>query len=619
LDELMIRTAKLAVCAVACMLAACADEPVWMKVERTDPDPDRPIADGAVPGGSAPSRIALNQALTVYFSEPIDPFTVTPESFRVRDAFGHAVTGRLECGTRSVRFVPRAPVSPSLDDGSFLAGQGYRLEVAGMPTSYAVRSRSGRRLERGFALEVRVPAEARELGLPTPFLPVDTGLEPLRLDVAAAGQPRIAADAGDLVLRFNQPLLPSSVRPEAFRIWRILAGADAPEELRPASARVVGEPLPGAAHPGAAVVLTFDPAARLAPTDLLYLGLSHGEDALRDYRDRPVEDLPVPIPIKVDPGDRVRIRDLDLSDLRLIADPSVPLGFEVRSGRIRARASVEARTGAAGPLIAGPRTLIRAGAAFDPGSGDLRPAAGAALEFTRILVPAGAELRLDGASGGLALFACGDVRVSGRLVLERTSRHLPWRAGDLVPVDALLREVGAALVVGGALVVETGGQILVEGAGEGCPLAVVAGGEVRIEGEIPPGCGFALREGGTISGAAEAALRWRVELHPGLPAGTVLEAAAWTDWLPLPAHAGSIDLTIVDPVGGVFAALQVAPPHAIVSGRPHVADELLTPLLPLPLRSALPVPHGAFVRIRLGGTVRGDQVPSIAGFAIHER
>jgi len=591
------------------LLAGCGEEPRWLRVERTDPGQ----------GGA----VALNQPVTVFLSEPVDPFTVESSSVRVVDQDGNAVAGDLECGSRSIRFVPRPPVTPSLRDGSFAPGRTYRLELAGMPTSFALRSRSGRVLQQAFGLTFRVPADPAEQGLPTPFLPVDFGAAPLRLDVVSSGLPRIAVDSRTLELRFDQPLLPASVSPASFRIWRLKPGAAGPEELQPSRAVVVPEALPGSLHRGAAVRLHFDALTGLSVADVLYLGLVDGPAALRDYRDRPVEPLPVPVPIKVDPGDRVRTRDLDVSDLELRRRTGAPLGFEVRGGRIVARSVVEAGDGDLGALRITEDLVLRAGATLQLADGRSVVVGRQPLDFTSIEVAPGAELKIEApADGGLSLRALGDVRISGRLTLFGSRRTVPWRSGDAPSIDALERAVGFVIVAGGDVRVDAGASIVASGEGAGCPIAMVAGGGFHLAGSVPPGMGLALREDSVIEGVVEDVTRWRAVLTQGTRVEAGLDAvpaAATTGWIPLPAHAAAVDVVVHDVRGGLRASIQIAPPHAVVPGQPELEEALVSAPLPLPLAGPVSVPAGAFVRVIFEAGVGGDELPSAAGFSILER
>jgi hypothetical protein len=591
------------------VLLGCAEEPRWLGVERTDP------ADGGL--------VAVNQPITVFFSEPVDPFTVASASARIVDQDGHAVPGDLECGSRSVRFVPRAPVTPTLRDGSFTPGKTYRLELAGMPTSFALRSRSGRVLQQAFGLTFRVPLDPAELGLATPFLPVGVGAEPLHLDVVSSGLPRIAVDSRVLELRFDQPLLPTSVTPAAFRIWRLKRGAAGPEEFQPSRAVVIPDALPLSIHRGAAVRLHFDAVPGLAVGDVLYLGLADGPAALRDYRDREVEPLPVPVPIKVDPGDRVRTRDLDLSELELRRQPDAPLGFEVRRGRIAVRSVVEAGDGRLGQLVITEDVVIRPGGELSLADGRVVTVGPEPLDFTTIDVVEGAELRLEiPDDGGITVRVLGDVRIAGRLTLDGPRREVPWRSGDAPSVDALQRAVGFVLVAGGDVRVAAAASIQSLRPGVGCPIAMVAGGRFELTGFVPPGLGLALRDDATIDGVVEDVTRWRAVLTDGTGVGgggPGVRAAAVTRWIPLPSHADAVDVVVHDLRGGLQAFVQVAPPHAIATDRPELEESLVSAPISLPLGGPIAVPSGAFVRVLFRATVGGGELPSAAGFSILER
>ena len=604
-----IRGLSLLLLALTAALAGCKDEPRWLRVERTDP------ADGGM--------VALNQPITVHLSEPIDPFTVGPTSVRVVDESGNAVAGEVESGSRSIRFLPRPPVTPSLRDGSFSPGRTYRLELAGMPTSFALRSRRGRALEQAFGLSFRAPAEPTEMGLATPFLPVDVGAAPLRLDLVSSGLPRMAVDSRVLELRFDQPILPSSVTPAAFKVWRLERGAAGPEELQPSRALVVPEALPGSPHRGAAVRLHFDAPTSLSIGDVLYLGLAGGDAALRDYRDREIDPLPLPVPIKVDPGDRVRTRDLDVSELGLRRRGGATLGFEVRGGRIVARSIVEAGDGRLGPLVVREDLVLRVGDTLEVANGSLVTIGRDALDFTTVEIAAGVELRVEVPdSGGLALRAVGDFRIAGRLVLDGVCRDVPWRSGDAPSIDALERAVGLVVVAGGDVQVAPGASIVADRAGSGCPLAMVAGGDFRLDGAVPPGIGLALREGAVIDGTVEDVTRWRAAVTPGVGGDALpapVRAAAETRWIPLPSHADAFDVVVLDARGGLRASIQVAPPHAVVPGQPELQEALVSAPLPLPLAGPVSVPAGAFIRVLFEAEVGGPVLPSAAGFSILER
>lgn len=587
--------------------AGCERIPEWLRVERVDPRSR---------GADAPV-LALNQSITVYFDAAIDPLSVTSESFRVADHAGRGVDGTLDIGTRSIRFRPFAPRTQDLDDGSFRPGESYRLELGGMPSSSALRSRAGRPLDRPLAFSFTVARTPAELGLPTLFLPVGIGDEPFAVELDELTAPRIAVDARRFTVRLSLPPLPSSLRPEAFQLWRLLPGAAVPERVAIArvAAVVPDEVRSGSTSTQLEVELPAE--AKLRPGDLLYLAFETGDAGLLDYRGRPLEALPAPIPVKVDEGDRARVLDLDLRELRFASIHDDALGFELRDGRIVARARVEAGTGRAGMLRVPASLLVDGDSTWHhPVFGEL-PASGAGLEFTALDVPAGSELRLRPGSGSLVIRVCGDVRIAGRIVLEGSARDLPWRAGPSPDVDQLARSSGVCLILGGDFVVEASAAIVAEPDASGSPLTVVAGGEARVAGRMPPRVAFALDPAARIRGSVESPIVLLARLTPGLPTGTRLAAAAASAWLPLPvANGDEIDVSLEDPRGALRGELQVAPPDVLRPDQPSVDAERWVAPLRLPLRQPLRVPRGAWFRVLLEAEVDGTEVPSLGGLAV---
>ena len=61
--------------------------------------------------GDSSRPVLLNDSLTVYFSGPILPLSVTPDSVTVLDDQGHQVPGDLRLGDNWVAFVPEPPLA----------------------------------------------------------------------------------------------------------------------------------------------------------------------------------------------------------------------------------------------------------------------------------------------------------------------------------------------------------------------------------------------------------------------------------------------------------------------------------------------------------------------------
>ncbi len=595
------------VLAVAATLGACARETRWLEVARVEP---------AAPSAGAPAVLFLNQEITVHFTEPLDAASVSPESFRVVDERGHAVPGDLEIGRRSVRFRPVPPVAADLADGSFRPGGRYHLELPGMPTIYAIRSSSGHTLSRGITRAFAVPDAPGALGLPTLFLPVDAGVEPLMLDLTAGMPLRMPADAPVLDLHFTRPLLPSSVTPDAFHFLRVVSGRDEPEVLTPERVSIVPRKLPYTRHFGCSVQVELGADDGLVAGDLVYLVFADPEHGLRDYRDRPLTPPDVPLQVRVDPGDRPVVGDLDVADLDIRATGRVPLGFEVRDGRIRPRARVEAGTGRLGWLRPEADTTITVGAPFAFPSGDDGPVP-AEIELLGLDVPAGVVLRIV-ADHPVVLRVVGAVRIAGTLVLDTPRVPVPWPAGTLVDPPQLVRAAGVALVTAGP--VEVAGRVVpARPEQEGSPWTVISAGGVTARGRLPRDSVLALEADARFDGLAEGAVLLHTTMTPGLPRGVELEAEAWTAWLPLPApHADNLDVRVVDPRGDLQLQVFLAPAAAVASGAAFDDLPLVAVPVQLPLTTEVAAPPGVMLRLEMTATVRGPELPSFGGFTVHD-
>jgi hypothetical protein len=132
---------------------------------------------------------------------------------------------------------------------------------------------------------------------------------------------------------------------------------------------------------------------------------------------------------------------------------------------------------------------------------------------------------------------------------------------------------------------------------------------------------FALEEGRRLDGEAEGTVRFRAALTPGLPQEIERTAGAWTAWLPLgPRQSEAIEVQVEGARGEIAVYVQLASAHAIDPGRPFDEEPYyLTPPTPVPAPEPLHAPFGAFMRVGLEARVRGSDLPSIAGFVVHER
>jgi hypothetical protein len=605
--------------ALAAVLAACrsgGDEAVLpgMRVVRAQPGTDAP---------DVPARLFLNQDVTVYFSEPVDPLSVTADTFRIVDQSGLGVDGRLRVGTRSITFEPIPPVKASLDDGSLRPGRDYVLEVAGLPLWNAVRSTNGQRLERGFSLRLRtVAADPRAEGFSSPFLPVGTGVEAFA--VQGGHGLRVAADTGRLRLQFNLPVLPTSASPDAVQVWRLYPGRAEPELLAVSEVTAVAE-APGHAPYGSVVEVRITPGV-LRPADLVYVTFPRdGAAQFRDYLGWPLAATDAVLSFSVQPGDRVRLLQLGGRE---------PWHFEPGSGELIPFAAREdgraeplchrdAGSGAFGVFRPSRDVVLTPHEPVDRGDGTRVVSADGDFPFQAIDVPDGVTVVVRSPTP-VTLRARGGIRIRGRLVLDVPTVEHRWAQGASVPIEGLLAGAPCALVAGGDVRVE-GRVELADPRAEGTALTIVAGGGLIASGRLPPHVVVTLGRD-RIEGAVESPLRDNSRdrlsttspFTPGLPAGLTAPAEAWTAWQKLPADGpDEVEVVVDDVVGSVDIAVQVAAPDPVLTSRPEVEAHVLRE--PVTIAPGIPqaVHAGGFVRFRLRAVVEGGRpLPSVGAIRV---
>jgi hypothetical protein len=585
---------------------------------------DSTSADGANERGQA--LFYLNHPIRVDFSQPIDPLSVTGDTVRVLDQAGHPVPGQLRIGTRSVTFEPAPPLAPTLDDGGLRPDQIYRLEVAGFPRTNAVRAADGTVLERTEQRSFRtMGTDVAALGLASPLLPVQRGDEEFELRPDLLGGLRMAAASRRLQLHFTLPVLPSTARPQAFRIHRQV---DMEHQLVPSRVQVLSRPAPQDPHPGCTVELLFDEASDLEPNDVLYVLFATGPHALRDYRGRPVELSPGLsgwLRIPVDPGLRRNLAHLRAGTdaLRLLpAAPDQP-GFVVVGSRILPEVFVECGTGRLGVLAPKRDLRLVPGQPFDRGDGLIVQPDGGRFDFTSIRIPRGVTVRLEPSPDQpICLRSLTAIEIEGDLLLGAgaVSPIVP-AAGDQLPAARLIDAAAVALVAAREIAIS--GRIRLEHpTPPRSALSLVSGGPLRVRGELPARTVLAVPPGTRVDGSAVAPIPVEVALTPGLAPGALVTAEAWTDWYRMPGdRIGPIDVELLDADADAAptVAVQIAPPDPVDPSRPYLAAGGPSRPAALPLRSELVVARGGFVRLSLRAVLRDETLPSLAGFSIVSR
>jgi len=173
----------------------------------------------------------LNEELVFYFSEELEPTSVTSASLVIESERGVPARGRLEVGVDSIRFVPAPVLAPDLSDGGFLPGTRYRVTLAGFPRPEGLRSARGAVLEQTWTWTF----DTVEVGRPRDSLVFEDRFQDrvgiLRIFPSAGRQGAIVASRDAIHLACDKPLDPSTVLPEAFRLIHIVQDVREPRPL----------------------------------------------------------------------------------------------------------------------------------------------------------------------------------------------------------------------------------------------------------------------------------------------------------------------------------------------------------------------------------------------------
>lgn len=615
-------------CGVIASLAAACDrggrEPAPFRLDRTSP----PSADQTA------TPLLLNDAITAYFSAPVLPVSVTPDSVTVVDDRGHRVPGELRVGADWITFMPLPPVTAALDDGSFRPGGAYELRVAGMPRPDAIRSLDGRRLAAPAALPFRVAGrEDAPPGLPAPLRPPTSEL-PFVLR-APEGLLQLPADAPRLRLEFTQPVLPSSVTVDAFEITLL----DQPpfEALAPRSVRIVpprrsgrrSDELDGAAVEidlGSTPSRAGGEARPLRAGDRICLQLRPGAASLRDYRGAVPLAAP-PLLWSVVAGDQIAYAEWPSAGDVVAASDGVSPTFEAHAGGLRPRLRVECGDGRLGVLRPQRDLVLRPGEPFDRGDGAIVVSDGPRFPFLAIDIPAGVTVRVDASMAPVQLLTVGSVRVAGALVALAAPGRAPARRFQTASALDLAATAPAALVAGGGI--ELAGRLLAEpppSIGESSWTLASAGPiDLRsLQGELPFQTVLAvdasLDDGRTsVLGVRGQSLVFPALFTYGLPPGASVRVEAVLPWRPMPGDRTVGILRSGDAEGGrVGIQWQSAPADPVRRGRPDTSPGRVGRLEAAREGDSLPFAPGDFVRCLLTVQVAaGDAVafaqPRIVG------
>jgi hypothetical protein len=576
-------------------------------------------------GSEQGSALLLNEAITIYFTAPVQPLSVTSDSVLVVDAEGHQVPGALRLGPTWVSFVPNVPLRSDLSDGSFIPGGRYRLVLAGNPRPDALRSQQGRRLPQTEAIEFEAAAVAPP-GLPAPLRPPATEL-PFVQHTADALQ-QIPVDAPRLQIHFSQPVLPGSASSQAIEVMLIRQPF---VELAPRSVHLVTASIDS--HPGSTLEIDLGASPRragsgepieLQPGDWISVSLRGGPGSLRDYSgNEPL--LTTTQCWGVVAGATVPIASWPAQDERVeTSDPMLP-GFEVRNGLLRPRVRRDTGNGRLGVLRPKRDLMLRPGAPFDQGDGVLAVGDGPVFAFESIEIPAGVTVTIDASHRPVRLLSCGGVRIAGSIELIGEPVPLPARRSPASPVEDLAAVVPVSIIAAGD--VEVLGVVRSQDrrvALEGTRLMLATVARMRLRGELPFGTILALEAGGDAAGGRLEGSRGQSLVHEvtfqhGVASGADFLTRGQSTWRQLPADADAAVLDVLGAVG-VEVAWQSTSPHPARHGEPDLSSGRLSRWQPVDGTALVAAMPSALVRIELTARVReGQAIPELREVRLRRR
>jgi hypothetical protein len=510
------------------------------------------------------AEIYLNEDLLFHFSGEIDRASVTRASVSIRSKAGREARGALQVEGRRLRFVPAPVLSSTLDDGGYLPGTEYEVEIAGFPRPDGLRGVHGEPLASTYRWSFRTvaPRGDRAQLLFDDRAPDKTRLlRPYPALTAGDGFVQEVEPEDSLYLKCDKPLDPSTFDDAHFALisrigervpvrGRLIENASEPrllsrpERVHSSASDAAWEREPRAAlielapfsrlKPGMEYQLRFDERIpRLQPLHvwvggpLVALGWSVLGESVRvpcDFGGSSVWDpnlalLRVRVRERGDSQRRGLLRE-EFLDTRLRSPVAVPGADGTAAwhgtGRVEVRFPRAAGDGHDGTLELGDEESRRD------------------VHAVRLSLAAGRECQLSAPPGPLVLRAQGKLSIAGRLV-RRSGAFVPmpfdalteqeWRERKRAAqplsrwVDGLLAEDPATaahasnwtlIIAGGDLVID--GEIDVS-----TPLFLCAGGMIRVGGTVRAGRedqAFRLGAGG--GEGVSAANVYELEIDPPL-------------------------------------------------------------------------------------------------------
>ena len=584
---------------------------------------------------AASPPLLLNDAITVYFSADVLPVSVTANTVTLVDDQEQVVPGTLRVGSNWVTYHPTPPVTRDLDDGSYRLGARYRLSIAGSPRPDAVRSVDGRRLAAATVFPVRIARfEEKPPELPAPLRPM--GNDILFFLRSPDGIQQLPADSPRLQLHFTQPLLPSSVTPEAFEItsFRSLPG----ETLVPRSVRVLRRSAVFARladePPGCSVEIDLGSlplragsgvAEALRKHEFLSVKLRTGATSVRDYTG--ASPLPRTPPMwRVVEGANVALAAWPAPGDGIVPDDGLSPSFEVRGDVLRPRVRTEAGDGSLGLFRPRQDLTLRPGEPFDRGDGVVVVSRGNQFPFLAIDIPPGVTVRIDAGQQPVQLQACGSVRIAGELVLVATPHRWQSRAAA-VPVSDLANQVPVAVVAAGDI--DVAGRITasVVASEDATNLLLACAGslDLRPRAELPFQTVLAVESGQPEGGNAIRGMRGQSVLvlasfTYGLAERAEFEVRGLLPWRQLPWDRDAAALQAVDADSSIQCSWQTVPADPIRRGEPDLTVGRRSRLQGVTPGEGIAFAAGSFVRLQLVARVRsGEPLPNLRELRLCDR
>ncbi|MCH2106686.1 MAG: Ig-like domain-containing protein [Planctomycetes bacterium] len=437
------------------------------------------VVDGVWPREG--TGVFLNEAIVVHFSDDVERTSVTNASFIVRRAKdGRPARGRLSVDGPRVRFDPLIPLTRSLEDAGLLPGTRYEVLIRGYPHLDGIRSVRGAPLAAStqwqFATAERTDPPRQLFDDRTPAFGA-----PLTMQASTT------APDEPLQLECAEPLDPTTLEDDDFTLH--LVTDEGPVEETPVWLRLLINEHPTGAQAGRAVVEVRPRRSLVSGTYLLR------------------------------PSASLRLRDFAGNQVWLPPTPSSAQGFVVEVQEAAGEAATQSMSidfldtslrspigvpGADGTATwAGDGTvLFRIPAACGDGSRGEVSLEGLIgdtdLNTVRLSVQPAAEATL--ASDGLVVLRSqGAMTIQGTLTRSGNAAAAfddprGLTVSQWLERASLEERAWTVLVAGGDLILE--GEIKMDG-----PLALVAGGRIRIVGEVevPAGKLWLVGEGGGLS------------------------------------------------------------------------------------------------------------------------